>query len=121
MNSIECSSAFVYDSFFSRRSRHTRSKRDWSSDVCSSDLYLSGFVRQRCLDKRYTAVALENRGSEFVVPTGGEIGRASCREREVDVGVVAVVKREELSCDDWMLASEDSSTIGEHRSSCTRS
>ena len=35
-------------------------------------LYLSGFVRQRCLDKRYTSVALENRGSEFVVPTGGE-------------------------------------------------
>src|SRR6266513_4947540 len=24
--------------FFSRRRRHTRSKRDWSSDVCSSDL-----------------------------------------------------------------------------------
>src|SRR5699024_11946276 len=22
--------------------RHTRSKRDWSSDVCSSDLYFSG-------------------------------------------------------------------------------
>src|SRR5699024_7960753 len=26
--------------FFSSRRRHTRSKRDWSSDVCSSDLYL---------------------------------------------------------------------------------
>src|SRR5699024_11654609 len=26
--------------FFSSRSRHTRSKRDWSSDVCSSDLNL---------------------------------------------------------------------------------
>src|SRR5699024_11369631 len=26
--------------FFSSRGRHTRSKRDWSSDVCSSDLYL---------------------------------------------------------------------------------
>src|SRR5699024_2587766 len=25
--------------FFSSRSRHTRSKRDWSSDVCSSDLF----------------------------------------------------------------------------------
>src|SRR5699024_2343518 len=25
-------------SFFSSRRRHTRSKRDWSSDVCSSDL-----------------------------------------------------------------------------------
>src|SRR5699024_12094698 len=29
------SSAF----FFSSRRRHTRSKRDWSSDVCSSDLH----------------------------------------------------------------------------------
>src|SRR6267378_5686168 len=26
--------------FFSSRRRHTRSLRDWSSDVCSSDLYL---------------------------------------------------------------------------------
>src|SRR5699024_7164653 len=26
--------------FFSSRRRHTRSKRDWSSDVCSSDLAL---------------------------------------------------------------------------------
>src|SRR6266496_1841927 len=25
--------------FFSRRRRHTRSLRDWSSDVCSSDLF----------------------------------------------------------------------------------
>src|SRR5699024_5050619 len=27
--------------FFSSRRRHTRSKRDWSSDVCSSDLRMS--------------------------------------------------------------------------------
>src|SRR5699024_12084884 len=27
--------------FFSSRRRHTRSKRDWSSDVCSSDLDVS--------------------------------------------------------------------------------
>src|SRR5699024_11488984 len=27
--------------FFSSRRRHTRSKRDWSSDVCSSDLTFS--------------------------------------------------------------------------------
>src|SRR5699024_12223988 len=33
---------FVF--FFSSRRRHTRSKRDWSSDVCSSDLVpSSGF------------------------------------------------------------------------------
>src|SRR6266704_1959573 len=29
---------FVSVFFFSSRSRHTISKRDWSSDVCSSDL-----------------------------------------------------------------------------------
>src|SRR5699024_11359307 len=30
--------AICYLFFFSSRRRHTRSKRDWSSDVCSSDL-----------------------------------------------------------------------------------
>src|SRR5699024_12004438 len=29
---------FLFHFFFSSRRRHTRSKRDWSSDVCSSDL-----------------------------------------------------------------------------------
>src|SRR5216683_4222646 len=29
--------------FFSSRRRHTSSDRDWSSDVCSSDLEFSGF------------------------------------------------------------------------------
>src|SRR3712207_8633997 len=28
--------------FFSSRRRHTRYWRDWSSDVCSSDLYVAG-------------------------------------------------------------------------------
>src|SRR5699024_12083099 len=28
----------IFFFFFSSRRRHTRSKRDWSSDVCSSDL-----------------------------------------------------------------------------------
>src|SRR5699024_11441160 len=30
--------SFICFFFFSSRRRHTRSKRDWSSDVCSSDL-----------------------------------------------------------------------------------
>src|SRR5438067_5044176 len=30
--------AHLFIFFFSSRRRHTRSKRDWSSDVCSSDL-----------------------------------------------------------------------------------
>src|SRR5699024_10659957 len=36
---------FVGRFFFSSRRRHTRSKRDWSSDVCSSDLTLTNEIR----------------------------------------------------------------------------
>src|SRR2546429_6598980 len=36
MGGLECSVRF----FFSSRRRHTRCSRDWSSDVCSSDLVL---------------------------------------------------------------------------------
>src|SRR2546422_10186473 len=40
---------FVFFFFFSSRRRHTRCSRDWSSDVCSSDLFLAlgldGFFR----------------------------------------------------------------------------
>src|SRR5207249_3746492 len=39
--------------FFSSRRRHTRSKRDWSSDVCSSDLInLPGFCQARVDSKK---------------------------------------------------------------------
>src|SRR5699024_12068499 len=41
--------------FFSSRRRHTRSKRDWSSDVCSSDLLID-----QC-----QAIAHETGGSIF--------------------------------------------------------
>src|SRR5690606_39523818 len=34
--------------FFSSRRRHTRFSRDWSSDVCSSDLGSGGAARRRC-------------------------------------------------------------------------
>src|SRR5699024_953467 len=40
--------------FFSSRRRHTRSKRDWSSDVCSSDLNVlvnAGGLWQRTVDE----------------------------------------------------------------------
>src|SRR5216683_5052299 len=32
---------FMFFFFFSSRRRHTRSDRDWSSDVCSSDLLIA--------------------------------------------------------------------------------
>src|SRR5699024_11986227 len=49
--------------FFSSRRRHTRSKRDWSSDVCSSDLLgviprLMQWVKNTYNGKAFTASLL---------------------------------------------------------------
>src|SRR5699024_2650916 len=43
---VELRTVVLYEFFFSSRRRHTRSKRDWSSDVCSSDLYVTDFGTQ---------------------------------------------------------------------------
>src|SRR5699024_11533792 len=54
--------------FFSSRRRHTRSKRDWSSDVCSSDLFSSGDFQALLLQKfpeREGMVFLENQVAEY--------------------------------------------------------
>src|SRR5438105_11116691 len=42
VNSTNVVAALVLVFFFSSRRRHTRSTRDWSSDVCSSDLRPTG-------------------------------------------------------------------------------
>src|SRR5690349_25069698 len=63
--------------FFSSRRRHTISLRDWSSDVCSSDLAESHQVDE----VRPTAEEARARGAGERGDGGGEIGRASCRER----------------------------------------
>src|SRR2546429_7295173 len=41
------SRGMIYFFFFSSRRRHTRCSRDWSSDVCSSDLIKSVVPHQR--------------------------------------------------------------------------
>src|SRR5690606_40225871 len=66
--------------FFSSRRRHTSFSRDWSSDVCSSDL------AERPSGAHHGTVP----GCGFVCGCCDprEIGRASCRER-VWVSVVA--------------------------------
>src|SRR5215813_14922737 len=65
--------------FFSSRRRHTRCGRDWSSDVCSSDLAVG---RPVLIQRRGALIA-------YVAASDGKIGRASCRER-VEISVVAV-------------------------------
>src|SRR5256885_8282932 len=86
--------------FFSSRRRHTRLQGDWSSDVCSSDLFRNRKRKNGKLeeDGRWCArrrVRIEqtageddlgraNRGGVGRICNGrvcGEIGRASCRER----------------------------------------
>src|SRR5687768_17656224 len=39
---------FFFFFFFSSRRRHTRCSRDWSSDVCSSDLMTKLLIRTSC-------------------------------------------------------------------------
>src|SRR3712207_9155253 len=79
--------------FFSSRRRHTRYWRDWSSDVCSSDLLISDAVQStavappprsmnraklaryaaltRCLSGRRTAPSAFRRSEERGVGKGG--------------------------------------------------
>src|SRR3712207_7463765 len=48
----------IYCFFFSSRRRHTRYWRDWSSDVCSSDLRMRRSRRSRTKGSRERAVPL---------------------------------------------------------------
>src|SRR5206468_6679576 len=93
--------------FFASRRRHTRSDRDWSSDVCSSDLSFTLTIPYVRINKSGGSVRMLT-GLNVLGPAGGdsiqfanststltlngqpltlgstvgaEIGRASCRER----------------------------------------
>src|SRR3712207_8199063 len=52
---------YIFFFFFSSRRRHTRYWRDWSSDVCSSDLH-SGAEREQCSHGRTRPVGGVNIG-----------------------------------------------------------
>src|SRR5699024_12003643 len=54
--------------FFSSRRRHTRSKRDWSSDVCSSDLAQSR-SGARAAGLHFAALVQNQFMPEFPLPT----------------------------------------------------
>src|SRR5256885_6164126 len=87
--------------FFSSRRRHTRLQGDWSSDVCSSDLFFwfcfAGALGTGARDEVARARSqgagkadpkeaghghLDGCGAAFLIHAlSAEIGRASCRER----------------------------------------
>src|SRR5206468_5407959 len=105
--------------FFSSRRRHTRSDRDWSSDVCSSDLWRqpgSRSSRRLCgaWERRLCSPPVPAETTAGGPPHGGEtrkaafasapsassagrkIGRASCRERvKIEEGGVAEKRNRE--------------------------
>src|SRR5687768_7605330 len=101
--------------FFASRRRHTRCSRDWSSDVCSSDLYdellLGGLVdalsrNPGAYDLVVAADVLLYLGdldavfgaAKGALREGGvfafKIGRASCRESVERPGVAGSCRRE---------------------------
>src|SRR2546421_4269835 len=64
----------VFFFFFSSRRRHTRSDRDWSSDVCSSDLFLAGKIlrchvengqKERMIPKQCSISTIEGFGKDL--------------------------------------------------------
>src|SRR2546429_8285755 len=88
--------------FFSSRRRHTRCSRDWSSDVCSSDLREQVIgeegreLQRRLLQATFDIDSAREQRAAQVTSAAGirhgtveEIGRASCRER-AEISVVAV-------------------------------
>src|SRR3712207_9457794 len=96
--------------FFSSRRRHTRYWRDWSSDVCSSDLCSApkgssispNACRTRTSELNLAALAAMPATTDstcasslrvYVWPLTGKIGRASCRERSVDLGGRRIIKK----------------------------
>src|SRR5206468_6734105 len=90
---------------FSSRRRHTRSDRDWSSDVCSSDLDFIGAVQHVAVAVVAVLEVIGGRGGGVVVPlllddaaeavqpgvlvaavagaAGGDIGQIRSEERRV--------------------------------------
>src|SRR3989442_996101 len=84
--------------FFSSRRRHTRCGRDWSSDVCSSDLLNSAQMREA--DRRTieeigipSLVLMENAGRQVVAAMEAMYGdllerqvAVVCRSEERRVG-----------------------------------
>src|SRR5436309_8517113 len=73
-----CFLFFFFFFFFSSRRRHTRFSRDWSSDVCSSDL-----ARAHCRER---LVARRVQEGDLAVPGLDLVGPDVLRSEERRVG-----------------------------------
>src|SRR5207249_5159014 len=95
--------------FFSSRRRHTRSKRDWSSDVCSSDL-LAIPTSARMPD--VTAISVSTPVTVNQPATVTVTGTNPCGAVRIDFGDAQVItfrseeRRVGKECRWWWVSSE---------------
>src|SRR5438067_8974612 len=59
--------------FFSSRRRHTRSKRDWSSDVCSSDLEVQDAEETKQIIDRHNVTWIVSYDADRVAENSAQI------------------------------------------------
>src|SRR5436305_15262179 len=94
---------FSFFFFFSSRRRHTRCGRDWSSDVCSSDLRRDLVVRERPVRSPETHGERQRLAALPCLRPGVQVERSEerrvgkeCRSWEWPEHVRIITRREEL-------------------------
>src|SRR2546429_2716687 len=83
--------------FFSSRRRHTRCSRDWSSDVCSSDLGTSSALppRKRC---HAEVITWNSNGCLFTNGTRRRVRQRNVRTRRSEEHTSELQSRLHLVC-----------------------
>src|SRR5690625_5877098 len=97
---------FVF--FFSSRRRHTRWPRDWSSDVCSSDLNSSALARFEEKAMEYQIKECARLHLNHITGSGDPFERGSARP--LDFGHWAAHKLEDLT--DYSIRHGEAVAIG---------
>src|SRR3712207_9140598 len=102
-------------SFFSSRRRHTRYWRDWSSDVCSSDLRDDlGHLKRVATEVEEVIGGADAAANKHFLPDRdqgrlGEDGRGWCREKGENSGVAGLFKKKKKKISvKWIIVYLDS-------------